>query len=171
MSGRQPSKKVSDSVVVLSQVMGITDANLQGNVHGGVIMKLVDTAAGTAAARHAGGSVVTAAIDGMSFLHPVLLGNLVTFKAAVNDAGRTSMEVGVRVEAEDIATGRRVHTSSAYLVFVALDDAGKPRSVPGVTPETEDEKRRQRAAAIRREARLRRQRDLAADERSQARGD
>ncbi|HVL81720.1 MAG TPA: acyl-CoA thioesterase [Actinomycetota bacterium] len=157
-----PPRSPAASSVVLSQVMGITDANLQGNVHGGVIMKLVDTAAGTAAIRHCGGRVVTAAMDEMSFLHPVMLGDLVTVRASVNYTGRTSMEVGVRVEAEDVQTGRVLHTSTAYLVFVALDGDGNPRSVPPLAPETPDELRRQREAKIRRDARLRRKAELLA---------
>ena len=150
--------------MVLSQNMGIGDANLAGFVHGGVIMKLVDDAAGLAAIRHSRGPVVTAAIDEMSFMEPVQLGSLVTVKASLNDVGTSSMEVGVRVETEDILTGERAHTSSAYLVFVALDqDTGKPREVPRLVAETPDEKRRMREALIRREARLaRRQRILEA---------
>ncbi len=163
MSKRPRAKPVASSSVTLTQAMGITDANLHGNVHGGAIMKLVDTAAGTAAARHSGGRVVTAAMDEMSFLRPVMLGDLVIVKASVNDTGRTSMEVGVRVEAEDIQTGERVHASSAYLVFVALDENNRPREVPAVLAENEDERRRQRAAKIRRAARLRRKQELGAD--------
>jgi acyl-CoA hydrolase len=159
-----PAKTVSESRIVLSQVMEITDSNLAGNVHGGVVMKLVDTAAGLAASRHAMGRVVTASMDEMSFLEPVMLGDLVTLKAAVNDVGHTSMEVGVRVEAENFHTGRKVHTSSAYLVFVALDETGKPRPVPPLIAETEAERRRQRAAKIRREARLRRKEAILRDE-------
>ena len=153
-------RPVSASRVVLSQVMGIMDANLQGNVHGGVIMKLVDTAAGTAAIRHSGGRVVTAAMDEMSFLHPVMLGDLVTVRASVNDTGRTSMEVGVRVEAENIQSREVLHTSTAYLVFVALDADNRPRPVAPVVAEEPDELRRQREAKIRRAARLRRKEEL-----------
>ncbi|MBW3588124.1 MAG: acyl-CoA thioesterase, partial [Actinobacteria bacterium] len=105
-------KKVQDSQVQLSQSMGITDANLAGAVHGGVIMKLVDTAGGIAAIKHAGGPVVTAAIDEMSFIEPVNLGDVVTLRASVNGVGRTSMEVGVRVESENVLTGETVHTST-----------------------------------------------------------
>lgn len=153
-----------DSQVVLSRHMGIEDANLAGFVHGGVIMKLVDDAAGLAAIRHSRGPVVTAAVDEMSFIEPVQLGSLVTVKASLTYVGKTSMEVGVRVETEDVLTGARAHTSSAYLVFVALDEStGRPREVPGLIAETPDEKRRMREAEIRREARLaRRQRILEA---------
>ena len=147
--------------MVLSQNMGIEDANLAGFVHGGVIMKLVDNAAGLAAIRHSRGPVVTASIDQMSFIEPVQLGSLVTVKASLNYVGTSSMEVGVRVETEDILTGERAHTSSAYLVFVALDkDTGKPREVPRLVAATPDEKRRMREALIRREARLARRQRL-----------
>jgi acyl-CoA hydrolase len=117
-------------------------------------MKLVDTAAGLAAIKHAGGMCVTVSIDEMSFLHPVHLGDLVKVQASVNDVGRTSLEVGVRVEVEDVVTGEHKHTSSAYLVFVALDDDGKPRAVPPLIPGNATERRRQREAKIRRETRL-----------------
>jgi uncharacterized protein (TIGR00369 family) len=149
-----PAKRPRDSAVTLSQAMGPAHANLMGNVHGGEIMKLIDTAAGIAASRHAGGPVVTAALDQMSFLHPVRVGDVVFVHAAVNDVGRTSMEVGVRVEAEEVLSGRRTHTSSAYLVFVALDEHGRPRPVPSLVPGTQKEQRRQAEARIRRESRL-----------------
>ena len=142
------------SAVTLSQPMEIRHANVMGNVHGGEIMKLIDSAAGVAATRHAAGPVVTASLDQMSFLHPVRVGNVVFVHASVNDVGRTSMEVGVRVEAEDVVSGRRTHTSSAYLVFVALDGRGRPRPVAPLEPETEQERRRQAEAKIRREIRL-----------------
>lgn len=147
-------KPVSVSRVELSEVMGIQDSNLAGAVHGGVIMKLVDTAGGLAAIKHCGGAVVTAQIDEMSFIEPVNLGDLVTVKASVNDVGRTSMEVGVRVETENLITGRTSHTSTAYLVFVALDSNRKPTPVPPLIAETGDEKRRMREAKLRRQARL-----------------
>ncbi len=147
-------KRPRESAVTLSQTMGLAHANNMGNVHGGEIMKLIDTAAGIAATRHAGGPVVTASLDQMSFLEPVHVGDIVFVHATVNDVGRTSVEVGVRVEAEEIVSGRRTHTSSAYLVFVALDEHGKPRPVPGLAPETEVERHRQAEAKIRRESRL-----------------
>ncbi len=147
-------RRASDSEVELVQLMTILDANNVGNVHGGSIMKLVDTAAGLAAIKHCGGLVVTAAMDEMSFIEPVYVGDLLTIKAMVNDAGRTSMEVGVRAEAENTISGRKVHTSSAYLVFVALDPAGKPRAVPPVLAESEEERQRQHEAKLRRENRL-----------------
>jgi acyl-CoA hydrolase len=152
-AGVEP-KAPRQSAVTLSQLMEISHANLMGNVHGGEIMKLIDSSAGIAAGRHAGGPTVTVSLDQMSFLHPVHVGNVVFAHASVNDVGRTSMEVGVKVEAEDLVTGERTHTSSAYLVFVALDQRGRPRLVPPLAPETEQERRRQAEAKIRREHRL-----------------
>jgi uncharacterized protein (TIGR00369 family) len=134
--------------------MDLAHANFMGNVHGGEIMKLIDTAAGIAASRHAGGPVVTASLDEMSFMHPVHVGDVVLVHASVNDVGRTSLEVGVRVESEEILSGRRTHTSSAYLVFVALDERGQPRPVPALVPETARDRHRQAEAKIRREHRL-----------------
>jgi len=134
--------------------MGVGDANNGGNVHGGVIMYLCDEVAGIAAVRHSGCRVVTVAMDRMTFLHPVYVGHLVTVKATVNAAWRSSMEVGVRVEAEDIRSGEVTHTSAAYLTMVALDEEGKPTPVPPVAPETPDEKRRAREAQLRRDNRL-----------------
>jgi len=147
-------KRVQESETTLVQLMEITHANIAGIVHGGEVMKLVDTAAGIAAIKHAGGMCVTVAIDEMSFLHPVHLGDLVIVNACVNDVGTTSLEVGVRVEVEDVMTGARKHTSSAYLVFVALDEEGDPRAIPGLIAETSIEHRRQREAKIRRRKRL-----------------
>ena len=153
-------RRAADSQVELVQLMTITDANNVGNVHGGTVMKLVDTAAGLAAAKHAGGLAVTVAMDEMVFLEPVYVNDLVTVKAMVNDVGTTSIEVGVRVEAESTVGDRKVHTSSAYLVFVALDSDGKPRAVPPLTAETEEEQQRQREAKLRREARLARKKAI-----------
>lgn len=147
-------KTVAASQVTLVQLMEITDANIAGIVHGGTIMKLVDTAAGLAAIKHCGGLAVTVSMDQMSFLVPVRIGDTVTVRASVNDVGETSLEVGVRVEAENVVTGERRHTSSAYLVFVALDEKGKPRPVPPVVAETPVQERRQREARIRRKTRL-----------------
>ena len=131
------------------------DANPWGNVHGGTIMKLLDSAAGVVATRHCRSRVVTARIDEMSFLEPVFIGNVVTMKGSVNDTGRTSLEVGVRVEAEDLQSGRTWHVGSAYLVFVSLDEDGRPQEVPPLVPETEDERRRQREARERKARRSR----------------
>jgi acyl-CoA hydrolase len=134
--------------------MGPTDANNGGNVHGGVIMHLCDEVAGIAAVRHSGTRVVTAAVDRMTFRHPVFLGQLVTVKATVNAAWRSSMEVGVRVESENVRSGETLHTSTAYLTMVALDDDGKPTQVPPISAVTEDERRRGREAQLRRDNRL-----------------
>jgi uncharacterized protein (TIGR00369 family) len=144
----------SESLVVLSQAMSITDANLSGNVHGGVIMKLVDTAAGLAAVKHCRSRVVTVAMDEMVFIEPVYLSDVVTLRAQVNDVGRTSMEVGVRVDAENTMTAEKRHVSTAYLVFVALDQAGNPKAVPRLEPQTVEERRRMEEAKIRRQHRL-----------------
>lgn len=158
------AKVVAESQVELSQGMDIADANLAGFVHGGVIMKLVDSAGGLCAIRHARGLVVTAAIDEMVFIEPIQLGALVTVKASVNLVGTTSMEVGVRVETENIMTGERAHASSAYLVFVAIDEqTGRPRPVPGLVAETPIEKRRMREAQIRRQHRLARRASILAE--------
>jgi acyl-CoA hydrolase len=143
--------------------MGIAEANTAGNVHGGVILHLCDEVAGIAAVRHSGARVVTAAMDRMTFLHPVYVGNLVTVKATVNAAWRTSMEVGVRVEAENVRTGEVTHTSTAYLTLVALDDEGKPATVPPVRPEAPDELRRAREAQLRRDNRLDERRRIEAE--------
>lgn len=156
------SKTPASSRVVLSQAMEVEHGNLQGNVHGGVIMRLVDTCGGYAAGKHAGGRVVTAALDEMSFIEPVWLGDIVTLSAQVNDVGRTSIEVGVRVDAESIRTGERRHVSSAYLVFVALGDDGKPRDVPPLLLETEEDLRRSAEAKIRRAHRLARKQEILA---------
>jgi acyl-CoA hydrolase len=144
----------SNSATELSRWMGVQDANIAGNVHGGVIMKLVDEVAGITAVRHSGLRVVTAAVDRMTFLHPVLVGSLVTVKASVNAAWRTSVEVGVRVESEFVRTRETLHTSSAYLTMVALDDQGLPAEVPAVVPETPMQERRAREAQLRRDNRL-----------------
>ena len=134
--------------------MGIPDANTAGNVHGGTIMKMVDEVAGVAAVRHCGTRVVTAAVDRLTFTQPVYVGQLVTVKATVNAAWRTSMEVGVRVESENVRTGEITHTSTAYLTMVALTEEGEPHPVPAVDAQTDDEQRRQREAQLRRDNRL-----------------
>jgi uncharacterized protein (TIGR00369 family) len=153
VSERGP-RSVSHSKVTLTQMMEVTDANVAGNVHGGVIMRLVDTAAALAAIKHSGGVALTVGIDEMSFLEPVQIGEVVVLRASVNDVGTTSMECGVRVEAEDPLTGVIRHVNSAYLVFVAVDEAGKPRPVPPLIVESDDERRRQREAKLRRERRI-----------------
>jgi acyl-CoA hydrolase len=155
-------RTADDSMVQLVQQMAPADANLLGNVHGGTVMKLIDTAAGLSATKHAGGFVVTVALDEMSFLEPIYLDDVVTVKAMVNDVGTTSCEVGVRVEAENYVTGRKVHTSSAYLVFVAIDRNGRPRPLPPLVVETKEQRQRQKEAKLRRQARLERKRAIEA---------
>ena len=147
-------KPASESCAVLSHWMGITDANSTGNVHGGTVMKLADEVAGLAAIKHSRTRVVTAAMDRMTFRVPISIGELVTLKASVNGAWRTSMEVGVRVEAENPLTGERRHTNTAYLTMVALDDDGRPIPVPPVLATTPTEQRRMREAELRRANRL-----------------
>lgn len=147
-------KKIQESQVTIVQQMTGQDANLSGNVHGGVVMKQIDSTAGIVAARHASRNVVTASIDRLDFHNPVYIGDLLTLKASVNMVGRTSIEVGVRVEAENFMTGELRHTASAYLTFVALGGDGRPTEVPPLLLETEDEIRRNREALARRQLRL-----------------
>ena len=135
--------------VVMSHMMLPTNANPDGNVHGGDIMKLIDNAAGVVAMKHARTSVVTAAIDRLDFHRPVYIGNLLILKASLNATGRTSMEIGVRVEAEDLKSGTCTHIASAYLTFVALDESQKPTPVTPFTPGSANAKRRQQEAAER----------------------
>jgi acyl-CoA hydrolase len=150
MKPRPPEQTSS----VLTHWMGIEDANTAGYVHGGVIMRLCDEVAGIAAIRHCGMRVVTAGMDRMTFLDPVHVGQLVTFLAKVNAAWRTSMEVGVRVESEDVRTRKVAHTSTAYLTMVALDDDGRPGRVPALSPVTPEDRRREQEAQLRRNNRL-----------------
>jgi uncharacterized protein (TIGR00369 family) len=147
-------KTVKETAVIMAQVMQPQDANPAGNVHGGVIMKLIDNAAAVVAGRHARSNTVTASIDRVDFHCPVFVGDLLFLKASMNQVGKSSMELGVRVEAENLVTGVVRHTASAYLTFVALDDNGKPQPVPGLTIETADEARRNQDALLRRKMRL-----------------
>lgn len=135
-------KTVCESRVEMAQVMLPVDANLAGNVHGGSIMKLIDAAAGIAALRHCRTNVVTASMDRLDFHGPVFVGELVILRASINYAGKTSMEVGVRVEAENLLTGEVRHTNSAYLTMVAMGKNRRPIKVPKIMPETQDERRR-----------------------------
>lgn len=149
-------KPTSYSRVTLSHIMTAADVNLYGTVHGGVIMKFVDEVAGAAAARHCGGTAVTAAIDQILFLEPVRVGDLVHASAQVNWTGTSSMEVGVQVSAErwDTAEGQPVRVATAYLVFVAVDADGRPRRVRQVVPDSPLDQRRFAEAQIRRTHRL-----------------
>ena len=144
----------SDTVSVLTYRTGVQDANIAGNVHGGWIMKLCDDAAVIAAARHVGGRVVTAAVDSMKFRSPVHVGDLLTLRATVNAAWRTSLEVGVRVESEEVATRDVRHTCTAFLTMVALDEEDKPMTIPALVPMSDEEQRRHSDANRRREIRL-----------------
>ncbi len=150
----EPLPRGSETSLVLTHQMQPIDANFMGNIHGGVILKLIDEAAGACAFRFCRTRVVTAAIDRIDFHHPVQIGNLVRFMANVNFSGSSSIEVGVRVEAEDLTTGMTTHTNSAYLVFVALSDSGKPIPVPRLTPETDKQKKWCAEAEERRRKRL-----------------
>lgn len=147
-------KPVSASRVTISQLMHPEHANLLGNVHGGWIMKLVDEAGALACMRHAQRKVVTVAIDSLVFRQPIRIGHLIILNAEVSYTGRTSMEATVEVHAEDPVTGEQTHTNTAYLVYVALDDTGKPTAVPPLLAETEEERERMERAKERQERRL-----------------
>ena len=148
------SRRPEQTVSVLTYRTGVQDANIAGQVHGGQIMKLCDDAAVIAATRLAGGRVVTVAVDEMKFLSPVHVGNLVTLRATVNAAWRTSMEVGVRVESEDVSSGTITHTCSAYFTMVALGGDEQAAPLPSLTPDGPEDERRHREANLRREIRL-----------------
>ncbi|HEX5642543.1 MAG TPA: acyl-CoA thioesterase [Thermoleophilia bacterium] len=150
----EPLPRGSETSLVLTHLMQPADANYLGNIHGGIIMKLIDEAAGACAFRFCRTNIVTAAIDRIDFHHPVHIGNLVRLLANVNFTGRTSVEVGVRVEAEDLRTGMVTHTNSAYLVFVALSGSGRPMPVPRLTPQTDEQRLWYEKAAERRRKRL-----------------
>ncbi len=147
-------KRVSDSRVVMAQIMIPRDANPAGNIHGGVIVRLIDNAAFVVATRHARANVVTASIDRLDFHSPVHVGDLLHLTASVNMVGRTSMEIGVKAEAENLRSGEIRHTASAYLTFVALDENGKPTPIPQLILETDDEKRRNQEALLRKKSRI-----------------
>jgi acyl-CoA hydrolase len=138
----------------ISEVMMPHMANGVGNVHGGVLLGMIDRVGAVAAIRHARRVCVTVSVDQVDFREPIHLGELVTMHAMVNYVHRTSLEVGVRVEAENLVTGVRRHTNSCYLTYVAIDEAGRPAEVPQVVPETEEERRRYRAAERRRAQRI-----------------
>lgn len=147
-------KTVSETSVIMTQIMYPQDTNPAGNVQGGVILKLMDIAAGATAVRHTRTNVVTASIDRVDFHSPAFPGDMATFKASLNYVGTSSMEVGVRVETESLFTGFKRHTASAYITLVALDKDRKPVAVPPLILETEEDKRRHREAQKRREIRL-----------------
>jgi acyl-CoA hydrolase len=147
-------KPVSESRTTLAHWMSILDANSAGHVHGGTVLKMCDEAAGLAAVKHSRQRVVTAGVDRVNFLVPIHIGELVTFSASVNAVWRTSMEVGVRVEAENPLTGAIRHTNAAYFTMVALDASGNPTAVPPLVATSPDEERRMREAELRRSNRL-----------------
>lgn len=161
----RPHRPAAESYHETSRMMMPTDANNLGHVFGGAILAMIDTTAAVSAIRHARATCVTASIDRVDFREPIYLGNLVIMKSAVNFAGRTSMEVGVRVEAEDLRTGERRHTNSAYVTFVAVDAGGRPIEVPELVPGT-DEERKRFAAGERR--RMRRTEDRHAEAKASA---
>ncbi len=149
----RPTKRIADSRVSLSLLMGPQQVNTLGNVHGGIIMKYVDEAGALAAMRHAQSHVVTVAIDSMTFMQPIYVGNLVTFQAELTFVGRTSMETRVTVIAENPLTGERRTSNTAYVVYVALDGDGRPQAVPQLHFQTPEEIARARAAQERQDYR------------------
>lgn len=147
-------KRVSDSRIVLAQLMQPIHANNHGNVHGGEIMRLMDEAGALACMRHAGHRVVTVAVDRMTFRQPIQIGDLVTLTAEVSYVGRTSLETEVLVTAENPVTGECLYTNTAYLVYVALDDQGQPVPVPPLIPENEEQRQRMQEGQDRQAYRL-----------------
>jgi len=154
------AKPVRESQVTMTEMVLPTHTNALGSVFGGTIMSWIDICAAIAAQRHSHQKVVTASIDALHFVAPVMIGWIVNLRASVNYVSRTSMEIGVRVDAENPITGEHFHTASAYLTFVALDDRRKPIEVTPVIPETEEEKRRYEGAKTRRLHRLERKKEL-----------
>ena len=149
---RVVARKPSDSAITTTRLMMPTDANVLGNVFGGAIMRYMDEVAAIVAWKHAGTNAVTASIDRMNFYAPVYVGNILVLKASVNYVGRTSMEVGVRIEAQ-AKSGKTTHTGSCYLTYVAIDSKGRPTRIPKLMPQTQDEKRRFKQALARRKLR------------------
>ena len=152
-------KTSKESQVIMTHLVLPQDANPAGNLHGGVILKHIDTAGGVVAKKHSRTNIVNVSIDRMAFKQPAYMGELLTFKASLNHVGRSSMEIGVRVESENLKTGEIRHTNSAYLTYVALGEDGKPTRVPPLALETETAKRRYKEAELRRELRQK-ERDL-----------
>jgi len=148
--GRHPRESES----VLTELMMPHHANIMGNVFGGHILALVDRVAAVAAIRHAHRECVTVSVDKVDFREPIHVGELITGFARVNYAGKTSMEVGVKIITEHLITGEKRHTNSCYVTYVALDEKGRPTPVPPIVPETPDEKRRYERAAKRRTSRV-----------------
>jgi acyl-CoA hydrolase len=159
-----PGKSAADSAVTMTELVLPSDTNALGSIFGGKVMSWIDIAAAIAAGRHSRRVVVTASIDALHFIAPIKLGHYVHIRAKVNFAGRTSMEVGVRVDSENPLTGEMTHTSTAYTTFVALDDHGRPAAVPPVIAETPDEKRRHEEAKKRRTSRMKLAEELKASQ-------
>ena len=147
-----PEKKVSASRTEMSQLMLPQHANMGGTVYGGTILSIADGVAYVCAARHAGPNCVTVSVDRVDFREPIKIGELVTFLASVNFTGRSSMQIGIKIFAENLRTGQKRHTNSCYFTMVCLDDRGRPREVPHIVPETAEEKRRYEEGRKRREA-------------------
>ena len=155
-------KTVKESFITSSHLMLMEHAgnflfnknNPIGLVHGGIIMKLMDEVAGMLASKHCRRPIVTVLIDNMYFFAPIYIGNKVILKSSINYVGRTSLEVGVRIEAEDLKTGKTTHTNTCYLVVVAIDDVGRPTPVPRIKPESDEEKRRYKEAELRNKIRI-----------------
>jgi acyl-CoA hydrolase len=154
MTSTANGRPVRDSRCESSALMMPQDENVRGHVFGGAILAMLDKTAAVCAMRHARMPCVTASVDRVDFREPIMVGELIIMKASVNWVGKTSMEVGVRVEAENLLTGKRRHTNSCYTTFVALDEVGKPTAVPPLVLESDDERRRHDAAAARRQRRL-----------------
>lgn len=154
MNQPKPARRISETHHETSQIMMPQHSNNLGHVFGGVILSMMDTTAAVSAIRHSRQTCVTVSVDRVDFREPIHVGDLVIMKSSVNFVGRSSMEVGVRVETENLISGVRRHTNSCYLTFVAVDRNGRPVPVPPLVPETDDEKRRHQAAEGRRARRL-----------------
>lgn len=148
------SKKVSESVITMTELVLPNHTNQLGNLLGGQLMHWIDICAALSGVKHTQRVCVTASVDRIDFHHPIKLGNAVSLVASVNRVFRTSMEIGVKVFAESFKEGKRIHSNTAYLTFVAVDDDGKPTPAVQAIPESEDEKRRYEQALIRRDNRL-----------------
>ncbi len=147
-------KTVEETSFIISHVALPKDANIAGNVHGSVVMKYIDIAAGVVAIRHARGRAVTASINRLDFFNPVFVGDLIILKASIHLVGKSSMDIGVRVETEDMSTGDINYISSAYLTLVALDEDGRPKAVPPLILVSEEEKRRNQETLLRKDIKL-----------------
>ena len=148
------AKKVSESIVTMSNLMSPDHANIFGKVHGGIILKISDEVSYVCACKHSGYQCVTASVDRVDFYYPISIGDLVTFEASINLVGKSSMEVGVKVTAENLLEGTKVHTNSCYFTMVALDANGKPALAPELILENDDQIRRNNEAQYRRQQRL-----------------